>query len=250
MITLGAADAVLQVRQDLTIRTPRTIDFSTGTYSFNDLTPGHAGLSLLDGDTVTLDADKLTSPTAAAARRLWRRGALACGSGDACDQRHRRSTSATERFAPMASAAVTTLAADDMDLRRGVGDVRCGRARSISLKRPSSAIARLRRRRRERTRSRACPSSTTAATVSDPGSAAAGGTSRRARRAPRFRSTARRWRSPEPRCAPRPERSTSSPRTGISVGDGAVLEHAGLRQELRRLRRSLSSCMRPAALCI
>ena len=70
--------ALFSQAHELTIITPRAIDFSSGTYTFNDLTLDTPGLSLMDGDAVTIDADKLT---------LSNRGdeLAACGSDGAPD---------------------------------------------------------------------------------------------------------------------------------------------------------------------
>jgi len=83
LVITSALEALFSQAQNLTIRTPGTISFSSGTYSFNNLTLDTPGLSLLDGNSVTLDADKLTLANhQAAAGACDSAGALACGGGD------------------------------------------------------------------------------------------------------------------------------------------------------------------------
>ena len=83
LVITSALEALFSQAQDLTIRTPGTISFSSGTYNFNNLTLDAPGLALLDGNSVTLDADKLTLANhQAAAGACGSAGALACGGGD------------------------------------------------------------------------------------------------------------------------------------------------------------------------
>ncbi len=83
LVITSALEQLFSQSQDLTIRTPGTISFSSGTYNFNNLTLDTPGLSLLDGNSVTLDADKLTlANSQAAASACDSAGALACSGGD------------------------------------------------------------------------------------------------------------------------------------------------------------------------
>jgi len=83
LVITSALEQLFSQSQDLTIRTPGTISFSSGTYNFNNLTLDTPGLSLLDGNSVTLDADKLTlANSQAAGGACGSAGALACGGGD------------------------------------------------------------------------------------------------------------------------------------------------------------------------
>ena len=74
--------ALISQVHELTISTPREIDFSSGTYTFNDLTLDTPGLSLTDGDAVTIQADKLTlSNSGTELGSCGSEGAPDCGSG-------------------------------------------------------------------------------------------------------------------------------------------------------------------------
>ncbi|MBV9570043.1 MAG: filamentous hemagglutinin family protein [Alphaproteobacteria bacterium] len=66
----------------LTIRTPGSIDFSSGTYHFNNLTLDTPGLELIDGNSVVLDADTLTLANhEEAGAACDSEGAADCGGG-------------------------------------------------------------------------------------------------------------------------------------------------------------------------
>lgn len=74
--------ALISEIDEVVIRTPGVIDFSDGTYSFNDLTLDTPGLMLKDGDAVTIEADKLTlANSGKEANSCGGEGAPACGSG-------------------------------------------------------------------------------------------------------------------------------------------------------------------------
>ncbi|HWA92167.1 MAG TPA: filamentous hemagglutinin family protein [Rhizomicrobium sp.] len=75
--------ALLADIKEVSIRTPGAIDFSSGTYSFNDLTIDTPGFALIDGDAVTINADKLTiANSGSSADSCGGEGAPACGTGD------------------------------------------------------------------------------------------------------------------------------------------------------------------------
>ena len=83
LVITSALRQLFSQAQDLTIRTPGTVSFSSGSYSFNNLTLDTPGLSLLDGNSVTLDADKLTlANSQATADACDSAGAPACGTGN------------------------------------------------------------------------------------------------------------------------------------------------------------------------
>ncbi|HWA03364.1 MAG TPA: filamentous hemagglutinin family protein [Rhizomicrobium sp.] len=82
LVITSQLQALFSQADELTIRTPGAIDFSEGTYTFNNLTLDTPGLSLKDGDGVTIVADKLTlGNTGQEAAACGSDGAAACGSG-------------------------------------------------------------------------------------------------------------------------------------------------------------------------
>jgi filamentous hemagglutinin family protein len=83
LVITSALQALFSQAADLIIRTPGTISFSSGSYNFNNLTLDTPGLALLDGNSVTLDADKLTlANSQLAAGACGSSGAPSCGSGN------------------------------------------------------------------------------------------------------------------------------------------------------------------------
>jgi filamentous hemagglutinin family protein len=83
LVITSALQALFSQAGDLIIRTPGTIAFSSGSYNFNNLTLDTPGLTLLDGDSVTLNTEKLTlANSQAAASTCGSSGAPACGGGD------------------------------------------------------------------------------------------------------------------------------------------------------------------------
>ncbi|MBV9064090.1 MAG: hypothetical protein JOY77_14355, partial [Alphaproteobacteria bacterium] len=75
--------ALLDQAQHLTIRTPGDIAFSSGSYDFNNITFDTPGLVLLDGNSVTLNADTLElSNHQEAGAACDSEGAPVCGSGN------------------------------------------------------------------------------------------------------------------------------------------------------------------------
>ncbi|MBV9992137.1 MAG: filamentous hemagglutinin family protein [Alphaproteobacteria bacterium] len=82
LVITSELQALISQIDQVTIRTPGTIAFSDGTYSFKDLTLDSPGLSLKDGNAVTLDADKLTLGNSGKdAGECTGDGEIGCGSG-------------------------------------------------------------------------------------------------------------------------------------------------------------------------
>jgi hypothetical protein len=83
LVITPALQALFSKAQQLTISTPSTIDFSSGTYAFNDLSLDTPGLLLRDGSSVVLKADVVDlANSGAAAAACGANGAAACGSGN------------------------------------------------------------------------------------------------------------------------------------------------------------------------
>ena len=82
LVITPALQALFAQSQELTITTPLAIAFSSGTYNFTDVQLDTPGLSLLDGSSVTLEADTLMLANRRAdAGVCGEAGAAACGSG-------------------------------------------------------------------------------------------------------------------------------------------------------------------------
>ncbi|MEI9930395.1 MAG: hypothetical protein WDM89_07525 [Rhizomicrobium sp.] len=82
LVITSELQALISQAKELTISTPGTIDFSSGTYNFNDLTLDTPGLELKDGNAVTIDAGKLTlSNSSSDLGACGGDSSPACGSG-------------------------------------------------------------------------------------------------------------------------------------------------------------------------